>query len=192
MPVVTLTRRVETRKGISTCRSSRSRSPAPVCRATSCAMSMQVTYKDNIKEIDSFELTVNNWDAVAQRFQIRRRGNGRLTGRSNPLHRLFDPCRTRSRCCMGYGEQSATDADRERSRRWSPTFPSSGAPTLDRPRPERAASAAAQAVHLRTWEREKTARSRRTSRRCPTPSDRKQEALPAADRDRPELDREGG
>ena len=24
----------------------------------------QVTYKDNIKEIDSFELTVNNWDAV--------------------------------------------------------------------------------------------------------------------------------
>ena len=24
---------------------------------------IQVTYKDNVKEIDSFELTINNWDA---------------------------------------------------------------------------------------------------------------------------------
>ena len=27
----------------------------------------QVTYKDSIKEIDSFEITVNNWDATTRR-----------------------------------------------------------------------------------------------------------------------------
>ena len=29
----------------------------------------QVTYKDNIKEIDSFEITVNNWDADTRQFK---------------------------------------------------------------------------------------------------------------------------
>jgi hypothetical protein len=38
-----------------------------------------VTYKDNIKEIDSLELTINNWDAATRRFVRRRR---RITGRS--------------------------------------------------------------------------------------------------------------
>src|SRR5215510_8581960 len=30
---------------------------------------VQVTYKDNIKEIDSFELTVNNWDSHSRSFK---------------------------------------------------------------------------------------------------------------------------
>ena len=29
---------------------------------------IQLTYKDNIKEIDSFELTVNNWDPAINDF----------------------------------------------------------------------------------------------------------------------------
>ena len=30
---------------------------------------MQVTYKDSVKEIDSFEITVNNWDAEKREFK---------------------------------------------------------------------------------------------------------------------------
>ena len=30
---------------------------------------MQVSYKDNVEEIDSFELTVNNWDAETRKFK---------------------------------------------------------------------------------------------------------------------------
>ena len=41
----------------------------------------QVTYKDNIKEIDGFEITVNNWDADTRTVQVRRRRNrGRSRG----------------------------------------------------------------------------------------------------------------
>ena len=39
---------------------------------------LQVTYKDNVKELDSFEFTVNNWDAEKQRIQICRIGNDRV------------------------------------------------------------------------------------------------------------------
>src|SRR5918912_1435806 len=30
---------------------------------------LQVSYKDTIKEIDSFEITINNWDAAARKFK---------------------------------------------------------------------------------------------------------------------------
>ena len=30
---------------------------------------LQVTYKDNVKELDSFEFTVNNWDAEKREFK---------------------------------------------------------------------------------------------------------------------------
>ena len=63
----------------------------------------QVTYKDNVKELDSFELTVNNWDADAQDFKY----VGAETADSlakNPLHLLFNPCRHNVDVFMGYGE----------------------------------------------------------------------------------------
>ena len=53
---------------------------------------LQVTYKDNIKELDNFSLTVNNWDAVKREFKY----VGSETADSlnkNPLHKLFEPCR---------------------------------------------------------------------------------------------------
>ena len=65
--------RIASASTASTCRSSRCASRASVCRATSCATSSQVTYNDSIKEIDSFELTVNNWDADDPAIQVRRR-----------------------------------------------------------------------------------------------------------------------
>ena len=47
---------------------SRSGSRAPGCRGRA-PRRPQVTYKDNIKEIDSFEMTVNNWDAETRTFK---------------------------------------------------------------------------------------------------------------------------
>src|SRR5256885_12075686 len=35
---------------------------------------MQVTYRDNVEEIDSFELVVNNWDAGARQPQPKYEG----------------------------------------------------------------------------------------------------------------------
>src|ERR1041384_619092 len=55
----------------------------------------QVTYKDNIKEIDSFELTVNNWDADARRFKYVGSENQQdLEGSTadSARYRIFDPC----------------------------------------------------------------------------------------------------
>ena len=43
----------------------------------------QVTYHDNIKEIDSFEITVGNWDATEAQVQVHR-----LRGRRVALARL--------------------------------------------------------------------------------------------------------
>src|SRR5262245_66004971 len=63
---------------------------------------LQVTYKDNIKELDSFELTVSNWDAGKKEFKY----VGSETPdslKSNPLHRLFDPCGHDVAVLMGYG-----------------------------------------------------------------------------------------
>ena len=31
---------------------------------------LSVTYKDNIQEFDSFDITINNWDAEKRRIQI--------------------------------------------------------------------------------------------------------------------------
>ena len=39
---------------------------------------LQVTYNDNIKELDSFELTVNNWDAEKRRIS-------NMWGRKRPI-----------------------------------------------------------------------------------------------------------
>jgi len=88
----------------------------------------QLTYKDNIKEIDSFELTVNNWDPTTQDFKY----VGSETANSlkkNPLHRLFEPCNKEVEVWMGYlGDLrlilKGTVTTME------PNFPASGAPTL--------------------------------------------------------------
>src|SRR5882724_11898709 len=63
---------------------------------------LQVTYKDNIKELDNFEFTVSNWDAEKRAFKY----VGSETADSlakNPLYQLFNPCRHEVEVYMGYG-----------------------------------------------------------------------------------------
>lgn len=93
----------------------------------------QVTYKDNIKEIDSFEITVNNWDASLKRpkyvgFET---DPGRpRAGSDEELARLFEPCGKKVALNMGYVGDTrlmllGTFTTLE------PNFPASGAPTLN-------------------------------------------------------------
>src|SRR5262245_35604054 len=89
---------------------------------------LQVTYKDNIKELDSFELTVSNWDAAERKFKY----VGAETTESlqkNPLHRLFDPCRHNVEVLMGYGSELPLML-KGNFTTMEPNFPSSGGPTL--------------------------------------------------------------
>jgi uncharacterized protein len=89
---------------------------------------MQITYQDNIKEIDSVELTINNWDSIANDFKYIG-SEIPETLNTNPLYRLFEPCNKEVQVSMGYGSNltvmlTGTFTTME------PDFPSSGAPTL--------------------------------------------------------------
>ena len=89
---------------------------------------IQVTYKDNIKELDSFELTINNWDARQQDFKY----VGAETTDSlakNPLHQLFNPCRHEVEVFMGYGGNLQLML-KGNFTTMEPNFPESGGPTL--------------------------------------------------------------
>jgi uncharacterized protein len=93
---------------------------------------VQVTYKDNIKEIDSVELTINNWDAEGRRFKyVGNESAEDLKGstRDSERYRLFDPCNKELELWMGYAGDlrlmmKGTFTTLE------PTFTSGGAPTL--------------------------------------------------------------
>ncbi len=92
----------------------------------------QLTYNDNIKEIDSFEVTVNNWDPETRDFKYvgseTAERLARKTGDDRRL-RLFEPCNKEVEVWMGYlGDLrlmlKGTFTTME------PNFPASGAPTL--------------------------------------------------------------
>src|SRR5262245_52013303 len=66
---------------------------------------VQVTYKDNVKEIDSFELTVNNWDSHTRSFKyIGSETKKDLQGNTDETRRfkLFEPCQKEVEVRMGY------------------------------------------------------------------------------------------
>jgi phage protein D len=90
---------------------------------------VQVTYKDNIKELDNFSLTVNNWEAVSREFKY----VGSETAESlkkNPLHRLFEPCRHEVEVHLGYSGDLKLML-KGNVTTMEPNFPSSGASTLE-------------------------------------------------------------
>src|SRR2546428_6047482 len=62
----------------------------------------QITYRDNIKEIDSVELTVNNWDPTIHDFKyIGSETSDTL--KTNPLYHIFEPCSNKEvQVRMGY------------------------------------------------------------------------------------------
>jgi phage protein D len=92
----------------------------------------QLTYRDNIKEIDSFELTVNNWDAQTRTFKYVGAETAASLRGSTPesqRYRLFEPCNKEVEVRMGYlGDLRVILKGNFTT--MEPNFPSSGAPTL--------------------------------------------------------------
>jgi uncharacterized protein len=90
---------------------------------------MQVTYSDSVNEIDSFEFTVNNWDAKTQSFkyagmEIRKKGERERA----PFDGLFDPVKE-IELWMGYGGERRLMITGQITT-LEPNFPASGGPTL--------------------------------------------------------------
>jgi phage protein D len=91
------------------------------------------TYKDSIEAIDSFELTVNNWDADHNTFKyVGSETRETLEGSDSEshVHRLFEPCNKEVQIHMGYAGNlrrmlTGTFTTME------PSFSSGGAPTLN-------------------------------------------------------------
>lgn len=94
---------------------------------------VQLTYKDDIKEIDSFELTVNNWNTQTRSFKYigsETSDDLREENENSRRFRIFEPCRKQVEVRMGYLDDlrlmvKGTFTTME------PNFPSSGAPTLN-------------------------------------------------------------
>ena len=87
----------------------------------------QVVYNDSITEIDSFDLTVNNWDPIARAFKYVGAESSALGSTQN--EKLFNPCAHEFELRMGYGADLATIMHGSTTS-LEPTFPSGGAPTL--------------------------------------------------------------
>jgi phage protein D len=78
---------------------------------------LQVTYKDNIQEIDSFEISINNWDAAKRQFKYSDQS-------------LFDPGK-KIELWMGYfGQDRLRLMLKGEITSLRPAFPASGQPTL--------------------------------------------------------------
>lgn len=93
---------------------------------------MEVTYHDDINEIDGFEITVNNWDATARRCKyIGSETSSQLSSSSgaNALFTLFDPGVNSCELALGYtgSLQSMLHASFQSI---DPNFPESGPPVL--------------------------------------------------------------
>lgn len=78
---------------------------------------LSVTYKDNIKEIDSFEITINNWDAERRAFKYSDSD-------------LFNPGKEVELWMGYYGEQRQRLMIRGTITALRPSFPSGGGSTL--------------------------------------------------------------
>jgi phage protein D len=90
---------------------------------------MQVTYKDNVNEIDSFELTINNWDAEARDFKyVAIEGRIRKDDARARYMGIFDPG-AEAEICMGYAGNLRLMMTGQVTT-LEPNFPASGAPTL--------------------------------------------------------------
>jgi phage protein D len=88
---------------------------------------LQVTYNDSTTEIDSFDITVNNWDPEARDFRYV--GAEASVAGDNALQRLFNPGAATFELRLGYGAELVTMM-RGTATSLEPSFPASGAPTL--------------------------------------------------------------
>ncbi len=93
---------------------------------------MEVTYHDDINEIDGFELTVNNWDASARRCKyIGSETAAQLNGGAGAtqLFTLFDPGGKSAELALGYSGNFQSMV-RTTFTTMEPNFPESGPPVL--------------------------------------------------------------
>jgi len=92
----------------------------------------QVTYHDNYKEIDGFEIVLNNWDDKTQSFKyVGSETQTTLeTGARSAYFKLFEPCGKTVQLSMGYlGDLRVMLTGRFTT--IEPNFPSGGPPTLN-------------------------------------------------------------
>ena len=88
---------------------------------------IEVTYKDNIEELDSFEVSVNNWDPSTRKFKY----IGSEEATLSDTHRLFEPCTKKVELRMGYtGDAELPLIMTGNFTTMEPSFPSNGPPTL--------------------------------------------------------------
>lgn len=92
----------------------------------------EVTYKDNIDQIDGFELVVGNWDSKRNRFKYIG-SEGDEQSRNDPalreLETLFEPCQKRVALKLGYAGD-LTEIMTGTFTTMEPTFSSGGPHTL--------------------------------------------------------------
>jgi phage protein D len=95
----------------------------------------EVTYTDDIDEIDGFQITVNNWDPDKRDYKyIGSETPDSLSGNAgssdeSARQRLFDPCNKEVELWMGYADKMQLMM-KGIFTTLTPNFPSSGGPTL--------------------------------------------------------------
>jgi phage protein D len=89
---------------------------------------LQVTYSDSTTEIDSFDMTVNNWDPLAREFKYVGAEQKSALG-DTPVQRLFNPNAAEFELRFGYGDE-LQPVMRGFTASLEPSFPSGGASTL--------------------------------------------------------------
>lgn len=93
---------------------------------------IQVTYSDNLKEVDSFELIVNNWDTTTRRFKYVGSETAADLAHETPKtvrYHLFDPGNKQVTLELGYLDELQVMTVGNFTT-LEPSFPSSGGPTL--------------------------------------------------------------
>jgi len=92
----------------------------------------EVTYHDDVENVDGFEITVNNWDPILRQYkyvgaETQRSLNG--STQESVLQRLFDPCNKKVELRLGYVNKLQAMMTGIFTT-LAPSFPSSGGPTL--------------------------------------------------------------
>jgi phage protein D len=88
---------------------------------------LQVTYNDAITEIDSFDITVNNWDADAREFKYV--GAETDVAGATPMQKLFNPGAAEFELKIGYGSDLVS-LMKGTTQSLEPSFVAGSAPTL--------------------------------------------------------------
>src|SRR5437762_153673 len=99
---------------------------------------VEITYKDKLKEIDSCEITVNNWDSTNNCFKYigaedlnPKSGQPNNQGVANAkLWNLFDPCTKQVELHLGYAPGPLEKMMIGTFVTYEPNFPASGPPVL--------------------------------------------------------------